>query len=298
MKMKFGFVVPVLSECDIQQRYAAIEEACKACNADFEVIFAFNAKLNAQFSRVRTLYIDNKKVRAFKVNNNVNEHKLITIAMGYCEDYDATIIYSAKETINVEVLKTFIFSWQAGNKVVYLKKEYAHPKKIWVKFKTWLYNIGMKLLGVFKDFGGETDIQMLDKDVVITINQLPSKNRQLRVLDSFIGYNYDIIKMEVDSKVKDSKLYIEKTKGVKLSALGMGISYFLSIVFLTFALLTACNVIRLGVVWHIVWWFLVACTWVLSLIFYTKYQLGLRVGGNVDEKELIALASNLEKYNF
>ena len=296
--MKLGFIVPVLSECDIQQRYSAIEEACKTCNAEFEVIFAFNSKLNAQFSRVRTLYIDNKKVRAFKVNNNVNEHKLITIAMRYCEDYDATIIYSAKETINVEVLKTFIFSWQAGNKVIYLKKEYAHPKKLWVKFKTLLYKIGIKLLGVFKDFGGETDIQLLDKDVVKTINQLPSKNRQLRVLDSFIGYNYDIIKMEIDSKVKDSKLYIDKTKSVKLSALGMGVCFALSIVFLTIALLTACNVIKLRLVWHIVWWFMVACTWVLWLIYYTKYQLGLRIGDQVDEKEIDTLEANLEKYNF
>lgn len=296
--MKFGFVVPVLNECDIQQRYFAIEEACKACNAEFEVIFAFNAKLNAQFSRVRTLYIDNKKVRAFKVNNQVNEHKLITIAMGYCENYDATIIYSAKETINVEVVKTFIFSWQAGNKIVYLKKEYAHPKKIWVKIKTWLYNFGIKLLGVFKDFGGETDIQLLDKDVVVTINQLPEKNRHLRVLDSFIGYNYDIIKMEVDSKVKDSKLYVDKTKSVRLSGLGMGISLFLSVVFLTLAILTAVNVIKLRLVWHLVWWFMVACTWMLGLIFYTKRHLALRVGDMVDEKELDTLEANLEKYNF
>ena len=296
--MKFGFVVPVLSECDIQQRYTAIEEACKACNVEFEIIFAFNAKLNAQFSRVRTLYIDNKKVKAFKVNNQVNEHKLITVAMGHCEDYDATIIYSAKETINVEVVKTFIYSWQAGNKVVYLKKEYAHPKKLWVKFKTWLYNIGMKLLGVFKDFGGETDIQLLDKDVVITINQLPSKNRQLRVLDSFIGYNYDIIKMEVDSKVKDSKLYVDKTKSVKISALIMSLCFVFSLAFLSLGILTAVNVVELNIIWHIVWWFMVACFWVLGLIFYTKYQLGLRVGDNVDESEINSLVANLEKYNF
>ncbi len=296
--MKIGFVVPVLNECDIQQRYSAIEEACKGFDCDFEVIFAFNSKLNAQFSRVRTLYIDNKRVCAFKVSTPVNEHKLIAIALKYCEDYDATIIYSAKETINVEVIKTFLYSWKAGNKIVYLKKVFAHPKKLWVKFKHWIYKIGMKMLGLFKDFGAETDIQLLDCDVVKTINQVPAKSRQLRVLDSFIGYNYDIIKMEVDSKTKDSKMYVERTKSVKRSALGMGICTFLFVAFVTLGVLTATKVLKLGVVWHITWWFASVCSAVLWLIYYTRHSLGLRVGDNIDEKELRTLENSIEKYNF
>lgn len=295
--MKIGFVVPVLNECDIQQRYNAIESACKGFGCDFEVIFAFNSKLNAQFSRVRTLYIDNKAVSAFKVNSPVNEHKLIALALKSCEGYDATIVYSAKETINEDVVKTFLYSWKAGNKIVYLKKVYGHPKKLWVKFKHWLYSIGLKMLGLFKDFGAETDIQLFDNDVVKTINQVPSKSRQLRVLDSFIGYNYDIIKMEVDSKVKDSKLYTEKTKSVKISSLGMGISTFLCVAFLTMGVLSACRVLGLSVIWQIVWWFGCVFSAVLWLVFYTRHLLGLRVGDPIDEKELRSLEITLEKYN-
>ncbi len=295
--MKIGFVVPVLNECDIQQRYNAIESACKGFGCEFEVIFAFNSKLNAQFSRVRTLYIDNKAVSAFKVNSPVNEHKLIALALKSCEGYDATIVYSAKETINEEVIKAFLYSWKAGNKIVYLKKVYGHPKKLWVKFKHWLYSVGLKMLGLFKDFGAETDIQLLDNDVVKTINQVPAKSRQLRVLDSFIGYNYDIIKMEVDSKVKDSKLYTDKTKSVKRSSLGMYICAFLTVVFLTLGLLSACSVFKMSVIWQIVMWFGFVSTLVLCLIFYSRYLLGLRVGDPIDEKELHSLEITLEKYN-
>lgn len=295
--MKIGFVVPVLNECDIQQRYNAIENACKGFGCAFEVIFAFNSKLNAQFSRVRTLYIDNKSVSAFKVNSPVNEHKLIALALKNCEDYDATIVYSAKETINEEVIKAFLYSWKAGNKIVYLKKVYGHPKKLWVKFKHWLYSVGLKMLGLFKDFGAETDIQLLDNDVVKTINQVPSKSRQLRVLDSFIGYNYDIIKMEVDSKTKDSKLYAEKTKIARRSGLGMGICAFLAVLFLTMGVLGACSVLKMSLIWQIVMWFGFVCSSVMWLVFYSRRLLGLRVGDPIDEKELHSLEITLEKYN-
>ena len=37
--------------------------------------------------------------------------------MEKCEDYDATIIYAGKEEINVDVVKAFITSHQAGNKI-------------------------------------------------------------------------------------------------------------------------------------------------------------------------------------
>lgn len=296
--MKVAFVIPVLSDCDIKQRFDAIEQACKECDINFEIIFAFNNKLNNMFSQVRSTFIENKKVKAFKVNRTVNQHKLITIAMKGCEDYDATIIYSGKETINVDVVKAFLTSWKAGNKIVYLKKVYSSPKKIWVWFKSLIYRLGTKIMGVFKDMGAETDIQLLDKDVVITINQLPEKNRHLRTLDAFVGYNTDIIKMEVDSKIKDSKSYVEKTKKYKLNLT-------LSIVFLVLSVLTlTTGILSVALHWKMRW-MLTMLIWVgflimglFSLVFFTKKELLVRVGDSEDMSDIDELLNKMEKYNF
>lgn len=296
--MKVAFVIPVLSDCDIKQRFDAVEQACKECDINFEIIFAFNNKLNNMFSQVRSTFIENKKVKAFKVNRTVNQHKLITIAMKGCEDYDATIIYSGKETINVDVVKAFLTSWKAGNKIVYLKKVYSSPKKIWVWFKSLIYRLGTKIMGVFKDMGAETDIQLLDKDVVITINQLPEKNRHLRTLDAFVGYNTDIIKMEVDSKIKDSKSYVEKTKKYKLNLT-------LSIVFLVLSVLTlTTGILSVALHWKMRW-MLTMLIWVgflimglFSLVFFTKKELLVRVGDSEDMSDIDELLNKMEKYNF
>ena len=296
--MKLAFIIPVLSECDIVQRQEAISAACKDVEVDYDIIFAFNNKLNNVFSKVRSTFIDHKNIRAFKVNKSVNQHKLITIAMRGCEEYDATIIYSGKETVNVDVVKTFITSWKAGNKVVYLKKVYSGFKKIWSGLKSAVYWLGTKLMGVFKDVGAETDIQLLDKDVVITINQLPEKNRHLRTLDSFIGYNTDVIKMEVDSKIKDSKSYIEKTKKYKLANI-------LAYVFLGFSLsLLLVSVFSLTFEWNIGFIFnlLIALGFVVmtmfSLVFYTKKVLLVRVGDSEDMSDITEIENKMEKYNF
>jgi len=233
--MKIAFIVPVLSEINLQETYDKITEACEV---NHDIIFAINGKLNSFFAQVRTTFLSDSKVKAFMVDKPTNEHQLITLGMEMTEDYDATIIYSGKEEPNIDVIKAFIASWKAGNKIVYLKKEYSGFKKIWVKIKRAFYTLGIKTLGIFKDHCAETDIQLLDQDVVKTINQLPQKNRQLRVLDSFVGFTTDIIQLEIDGKMKENKTYDDKSKSYKTSGIISLVSVLVGVLSLTFGILS------------------------------------------------------------
>ena len=213
--MKLGFIIPLLDEYDIEKNFNTIAKSCEDCGVEFDVIFALNSKLNAVFTKIRNTYVEDKRVKAFMVDRPVDHHRLITLSMEECEDYDATVIYSGKEDVNGDVIKAFITSYEAGNKIVYLKKVYRGFKKLLVGFKSIFYKIGIKFLGVFKDLDAENDIQLLDSDVVKTINQLPGKNRQLRTLDSLLYYTTDIIHLEVDSKEVINQNYTVKDKDIK-----------------------------------------------------------------------------------
>lgn len=295
--MKIGFIVPLLDEYDIEKGYTTIAKACKESKVDFDVIFALNSKLSATFTKIRNVYVENKAVKAFMVDRPVDQHKLITLAMEKCEDYDATIIYSGKEEVNVDVIKAFITSYEAGNKIVYLKKVYRGFKKLATAIKGVFYRLGIMLLGVFKDINAETDIQLLDADVVKTINQLPGKNRQLRTLDSLLYYTTDIIHLEVDSKEVINPNYNPKDKTymknavVAYTSLGVG---------LVSAIL---SVVAIAVKWnwfylvHIILWLLFLIGVVLALVFNTRKTLTHRAGKNVEPSELVSLKDKIEYYN-
>lgn len=293
--MKIAFIVPVLGEIDLQRTFNRISESCM--DDDFDIYFAINGKLNSFFTTVRTTFLNESRVKAFMVDRPVNEHKLITLGMELTEDYDATVIYSGKELVNKDVMKAFIASWKAGNKIVYLKKEYSGFKKLWVKLKRAWYSLGIKMLGIFKDRCAETDIQLLDQDVVKTINQLPAKNRQLRVLDSFVGYPTDVIQLELDSKSKENKLYEEKIKAYKVCSIASYSCLLLGVV------LIALGILGIALTWSIppVVYILLFCLGLLSLImsfvFGTKKTLHLRVGQLQEVSELNDLKNKLEKYN-
>ncbi len=292
--MKIAFIIPVLDEINLEKTFNKINEAC---DIDHDIYFAINGKLNSFFTQIRTTFLSESSVKAFMVDRPVNEHKLITLGMEMTEDYDATIIYSGKEIPNVDVIKAFIASWKAGNKIVYLRKEYSGFKKLGVNLKRSIYKMGIKMLGIFKDRCAETDIQLLDCDVVKTINQLPQKNRQLRVLDSFVGYPTDIIQLEIDSKMKENKNYDEKIKPYKICGLISCISLILAIAFI------AVGIIGIGMNWempaviYITLFIFGVFGFIMSYIFAIKKELHFRVGQVFELGELKDLSNKLEKYN-
>jgi hypothetical protein len=212
-------------------------------------------------------------------------------------DYDATIIYSGKEDPNVDVMKAFISSWKAGNKIVYLKKEYYGFQKIWVKLKRAFYSMGIKMLGIFKDMCAETDIQLLDQDVVKTINQLPAKNKQLRVLDSFVGYPTDVIQLEIDSKTKENKAYEEKIKASRVCGVASIIFLLVAIASIGFGAIGITLKWTLSPVLYVLFFALGIFSFIMSFVFITKKSLHKRVGQLIEIPELNDLRTKIEKYN-
>ncbi len=292
--MKVAFIIPVLDEIDLQKTTKYINESCEL---DHDIIFAINGKMNSFFTQVRTTFLSDASVKAFMLDRPVNEHKLITIGMEMTEDYDATIIYSGKEEPNKDVVRAFISSWQAGNKIVYLRKEYSGIKKLGVKIKRAFYKLGIKWLHIFKDRCAETDIQLLDQDVVKTINQLPHKNRRLRVLDSFVGYQTDIIQLEIDSKMKENKSYDEVTTKVKTYGIMSILSILIALACIIVGVIGIAMTWPISVVIYIVLFTLGVFGIIMSFVLSTLRTLNFRVGQIIDTAELKDLRNKLEKYN-
>lgn len=296
--MKVGFIIPLLDEYDLDVAYKNIEKACKDSGVDFDVIFALNNKASSVFTKIRNVFVENNKVKAFMSDRPVNEHKLITLAMQECEGYDATIIYSGKEETNVDVMKALITSWQAGNKIVYLRKVYRGFAKITNYIKTALYKLGVAILGIFKDVCAENDIQLLDNDVVKTINQLPNKNQLLRTLDSLIYYNTDIIHLEVDPNEFINPIYTEKEKNYYRNALVSYISLGVSLVSVFVSILLLSLQVDFYFLFHIILWVVFVIGFFVFIVFSTKKVLSGRVGVEFDINELNSLKAKIEYYNF
>ncbi len=299
--MKLGFIIPILEDCDFEKKFDAISKACrkesKNDKISFDVVFALSGTLSTTFARIRERYVEQENVRAFKVNLPVNQHELITVAMKYMEDYDATIIYSGKDDISIDIVKTFINSWKAGNKIVFYKKQFTGFRRFVRSVKVFFYNLGIKLLNVFGDVYAENDIQLLDREVVRTINQLPTKNRQLRMLDSFVGYETDVLYVTEIKKRPKSKVYDYKSQSHFVSVVLAIVSAVLALLSVMAGILLSAFSVG-GFLLHLIVWFGAVFLFCLAFVLAIKSHLSYRVGEQSDMADIKALFDKMEKYNF
>ena len=134
-------------------------------------------------------------------------------------------------------------------------------------------------------------------DVVKTINQLPAKNRQLRVLDSFVGYPVDVIQLEIDSKSKENKLYDDKIKAYKLCNIGWISCLLVSVITIALGVVGIMLKWSMPAVIYITLFALGILTIIFAFVFGTKKTLHFRVGQLTEIPELNDLRNKIEKYN-
>ena len=179
-----------------------------------------------------------------------------------------------------------------------LKKHYTGIKRFWVGLKRFIYKMGIKLLNIFYDRCAENDIQLLDQEVVKTINQLPAKNQQLRVFDSFVGYQTDVIDLRVGKNVKVNEAYTVKSKSYKVTKFAAACAFTLGI------LLFAFEIVALSLGWiysfflHAGIFMISFLLLVTSFLFLTRSIIIFRAGEEFDQNEMKDIMDKIEKYNF
>ncbi len=298
--MKLVFLLPVMHEFDAREQYNIIETTCKEIKIDFDIIYVLNGNMQKMFADIRNTFLENDNVRAIKMMSDVNEHKLITIGMKYCEDYSATIIYTCKEDINANVIKAFVTSWKSGNNIVYLKKARTGIKKFFQNIGLFFYNLGIKILKIYRDFNSEDDIQLLDQEAVRTINQLPEKNRQLRILDSFVGFNSEVVSVVDNKKNRNSEVENKYKTISKKYTYSLTFSILTAIIFLCcliFQIVAVAVSLDLGLIGEILLISIIFGSAFLGLLFATKTALNYRIGDYIQVQEINLLDEKAEKYN-
>ena len=129
------------------------------------------------------------------------------------------------------------------------------------------------------------------------MNHLPNKNRHLRVLDSFVGYNTDIIYIKEDNNVKYDKKYFDKPRSFYICKTLSYVCLGFSLVFLLILILSLSLSWKVNFIWNLVFLLGFALLGFMYIILATKATLHKRVGDQLSKQELTSLTSNMEKYN-
>jgi len=186
-----SIIVPVYNEeSNISPLLKRLLPAVK--NYNFEIIFINDGSKDKTAEFIKKELEKNKNIKLISFYRNFGHQ--MALSCGYQKAKgDAVVSLDADLQDPPEIIESMIKKWQKGAKIVYARREKRQAESF-LKLLTakWFY----KLINFLSDTPIPQEVgdyRLLDREVVLFINQLPERARFLRGLVSWGGYSCDYV---------------------------------------------------------------------------------------------------------
>jgi len=201
-------IIPVYCEEEvIEECYKRIKSVMNSLtNYGYELIFINDGSTDNTLNILKNIVTQDKRVRIINFSRNFGHQVAITAGLDKA-DSDAAIIIDADLQDPPELIPAMIKKWEEGNKIVYAKRVTRKGEK---KFKLWSASIFYWVLKKLTDIKiplNTGDFRLVDNRVVRELRKIKEKNRFVRGLSSWVGFQQVGIEYERDKRFAGKTKY-------------------------------------------------------------------------------------------
>ncbi|MBE5747565.1 MAG: glycosyltransferase family 2 protein [Clostridiales bacterium] len=254
---KYSLVVPAYNEeKSIQLFYDAVVPMMDTLNEEYEMVFVNDGSKDATLDILRDLAAKDKRVKVCSFSRNFGQQAALLCGLRAASG-DAIIAMDADLQDPPEVALQMIAKWKEGYEVVHGKRRKRKGETVFKKMTAFFYYRFMrKITGMEmpKDVG---DFKLYDRKVVDAILSMGEHDRLLRAQVTWVGFKQTIIEFDRPERVAGETKYTLK-KMIKLAEagifpntdytltfpikLGLLLGFMSVACFITFIVLTCCNI--------------------------------------------------------
>jgi len=181
-----SIIIPVFNEeKNIAPIATAISSVMKKYDS-YELLFINDGSHDNTAQNIQNLAESDKKIKLISFVRNFGHQMALSAGYEHAKG-DCIVSLDADMQDPPELIPKFITAWQAGNKIVYAKREKRDEgffKQITAHFFYRVINM-LSDIHIPMDVG---DFRLLDREVVDLLNKLPEKSRFLRGLVAWGGF--------------------------------------------------------------------------------------------------------------
>lgn len=205
--VKYSVVIPLYNEEEVlRESYKRLKSVMDSVGEAYELVFVNDGSRDKTPQIARDICLEDKNVRLIDFSRNFGHQVAITAGMDFAGG-EAIIVIDADLQDPPEVIPLMIDKWKEGYEVVYGKR----AKR---KGETWFKKVSAKLfyrllssmttVDIPVDTG---DFRLIDRKVCDVLSSLKEKNRYVRGLVSWAGFNQCAVEYVRDERFAGETKY-------------------------------------------------------------------------------------------
>ena len=196
--MKYSLIIPVYNEESmIPELYRRVSAVMDQLDGASELIFINDGSRDRTLELLRELHQQDERVVYLGLARNFGHQIAVTAGLNYVRG-KVVIVLDADLQDPPELIPDMLKLWEQGYQVVYAQRTKRVREGWFKRLCAYLFYRLLKQLASVDIPTDTGDFCLMDREVVDLLNQMPERNRYIRGLRSWVGFNQTAIKFERD----------------------------------------------------------------------------------------------------
>jgi dolichol-phosphate mannosyltransferase len=247
---KYSLIIPIYNEQEtISEMYRRVSAVMDRLDGETELVLINDGSRDKSLSMLRELHQRDKRVCYLSFARNFGHQIAVTAGLNFVRG-QVIIILDADLQDPPELIPDMLEKWRQGYQVVYAQRT-KRRKESW--FKRFMAFSFYRLLKSLADVDIPTDTGdfcLMDRSVVDLLNQMPERNRYIRGLRSWVGFQQTAIHFERDPRFAGEVKYTFRkslslaiNSLVSFSRVPLRIASYVGLISAAFSIVMACLVL-------------------------------------------------------
>jgi len=196
MAVKYSLVIPVYNEeKTILELYRRVFAVMNQLDGSVELVFVNDGSRDRSLQLLRDLHQKDSRVCYLSLARNFGHQIAVTAGLNFVRG-QVIVILDADLQDPPELIPDMIEKWRQGYQVVYAQRTQRRQENWFKRFTAYFFYRLLKRLADVEIPTDTGDFCLIDRQVVDVLNSMPERNRYIRGLRSWVGFQQTAIRFE------------------------------------------------------------------------------------------------------
>ena len=218
MLTKYSFVIPIYNEEEtILELYRRVSAVMDRLDGTVELVLINDGSRDKSLKLIREIHQQDQRVCYLSFARNFGHQIAVTAGLNFARG-QIVIVLDADLQDPPELIPDMVEKWRQGYQVVYAQRTQRHQESWFKRFMAYTFYRILKNLADVEIPTDTGDFCLMDRQVVDVLNSMPERNRYIRGLRAWVGFQQTAIGFERDPRFAGEVKYSFR------KSLGLGVN--------------------------------------------------------------------------